>query len=221
MSPAPSDPLALGLKKHFLFDLDGTLVDSSGAHERAYRLALGIHAAELEPEFSYEWAKGRRTHDVFRGLGVSDAGLLVRLVEAKQAAYLSLVGEGQVVLFEGAKALLERLVATGRSCFLATGASRRSTDQVLRSVGIETLFTGTVTADDVTRGKPDPESFASIARRWQLPAAECVVVEDAESGVEAAHAAGMQAVVVHTQGLQADWVVEDLLVLRALVESGP
>ncbi len=193
MSRAPSSVpgLDVGAKKHFLFDLDGTLVDSSKVHEKAYRLALGSYSTDQARDFDYEPAKGRRTIDVFRSLGVSDAAKLAELVEAKQIAYRSMVARGEVELFDGALALLKLLAATGRTSFLATGASRRSTDEVLRSVGIESYFKGTVTADDVTRGKPNGECFELILRRWSLPPAECLVVEDAENGVAAAHAAGI------------------------------
>jgi beta-phosphoglucomutase-like phosphatase (HAD superfamily) len=68
----------------FLFDLDGTLVDSNACHERAYLEALRSRLPELVPRFSYEACKGRRTRDALRALGIDD-GLAAELTEAKQS----------------------------------------------------------------------------------------------------------------------------------------
>ncbi|MHB8419588.1 MAG: HAD family hydrolase [Myxococcales bacterium] len=219
-SPAAEVRALLAAKRHFLFDLDGTLVDSSAAHERAYREALV--SADHGLRFDYEQAKGKRTIEVLRQLGVTEPSLLAALVEKKQAAYLAHVERGAVRLFDGARQLLDRLAATGRGCFLATGASRRSTDRVLRSCGIEGCFTDTVTADDVLRGKPSGDCFELLLRRWRLPPADCLVVEDAESGVEAARAAGVEVAVVHNPALRvADASFADLDALLAAVEGSP
>ncbi len=200
--PVSAPALDLRAKRHFLFDLDGTLVDSSAAHERAYRDALAGHSRELAAAFGYEATKGKRTVEVFRELGLGEPELLARLVRKKQEAYLAHVARGDVELFPGARALLDRLVATGRGCFLATGASRRSTDQVLARCGVTGLFTDTVTADDVQHGKPSGDCFELLVRRWQLTPADCLVVEDAENGVAAARAAGLHVAVVHSPAVR-------------------
>jgi beta-phosphoglucomutase-like phosphatase (HAD superfamily) len=132
-----------------------------------------------------------------------------------------MVEAGEVELFDGALELFELLASSGRTSYLATGASRRSTDQVLHTTGLDRYLKGTVTADDVTRGKPDPESFAMIVRRWQLQPAECLVVEDAENGVAAAHAAGIDAVVVHSPEVTADLNLPTLAALKKLLEGQP
>jgi HAD superfamily hydrolase (TIGR01509 family) len=192
----------LAAKRHLLFDLDGTLVDSSGAHAAAYREALAGVSAAAASAFDYELAKGKRTVEVFRELGYEEPRLST-LVAEKQAAYLRQVARGAIVLFPGARALLEHLSATGRGTFLATGASRRSTDQVLKSCGIDAFFSETVTADDVLRGKPAGDCFALLVRRWELAPADCLVVEDADSGVAAARDAGLEVAVVHNPALRA------------------
>ncbi len=206
--------LDLSAKRHFLFDLDGTLVDSSGAHESAYRAALAGHSAELASTFRYETTKGKRTVEVFRAPARLD-----RLVAAKQAAYRAAVERGEIAPFEGASRLLDRLREAGRSSFLVTGASRRSTDEVLRRCGLAAAFVGTVTADDVAEGKPRPDCFQLAVRRWELAPEACLVIEDAEAGVAAARGAGLHVAVVNAAELEGDLTFPTLDVFRAAVEA--
>ncbi|HUB09392.1 MAG TPA: HAD family phosphatase [Myxococcales bacterium] len=219
--PAILAPGDLRAKRHLLFDLDGTLVDSSAAHERAYREALAGHSAAMAAAFDYEAAKGKRTVEVLRDAGIEEPELS-RLVAAKQAAYLANVARGDVALFPGARPLLEHLAATARGIFLATGASRRSTDQVLRRCGIDAFFQATVTADDVLRGKPSGDCFELLVKKWRLAPGDCLVVEDAESGVAAAHAAGLQAAVVHSPAVRSgDASFSNLEALRVALGGAP
>ena len=82
-----------------------------------------------------------------------------------------------------------------------------------------------VTAEDVQRGKPEPEAYLLGAQRLGVPPAQCVVIEDAPAGIAAAHAAGMRAIAVATthdqQALgQADMIVPELASVAVIVEGG-
>lgn len=197
MPGAPSDPAALLGARAFLFDLDGTLIDSSEAHSTSYREAL----AEVSPDAARAWVygphKGKRTRETFIDVGFDDPAVIERLTRHKQAGYLRRLAAGEVELFPGAQEMLAWLGAHGRRAVLVTGASRQSTDAVLARVGIGPLLEGMVTADDVSRGKPDREPFTLALRRFGMVAAESVAVEDGGSGVASARAAGLRVIGVH------------------------
>jgi HAD superfamily hydrolase (TIGR01509 family) len=81
---------------------------------------------------------------------------------------------------------------------LATSAGKRNIGWTLDSLGIRTYFRVIVGADDIQRGKPDPEIFLTAAERLRLAPARCLVFEDSLFGLEAAHRAGMRAVALTT-----------------------
>jgi HAD superfamily hydrolase (TIGR01509 family) len=188
-------------KECFLFDLDGTLVDSNPCHEQAYRQALSARLPDVERRFSYEVCKGRRTRDALRLFGVEDEALLTKLTEAKQQAYRDLVDAGAVKLLPGAGEFLDALRGAGRRVFVVTGASARSTKAVLTGLGIIGWFEHIVTADDVAEGKPAPDCWLECMGRGEVVPAAAVAIEDAVSGIEAARAAGIDCLAVNNPEL--------------------
>jgi HAD superfamily hydrolase (TIGR01509 family) len=193
-------PLNLNSYTCFLFDLDGTLVDSNSAHERAYLAALEAALPELAPLFRYEFCKGRPTREALHLYGVEDP-LLTELVAAKQKAYRAQVDAGAIELLPHARELLLALKAQGRRIFLVTGASARSTRALLTQHGMYDWFEHLVTADDVTHGKPAPDCWLTCLERAAIPPAEAIAIEDALNGIEAARAAGIACVAVNNPEL--------------------
>jgi HAD superfamily hydrolase (TIGR01509 family) len=184
----------------FLFDLDGTLVDSNSAHERAYLTALEALLPELAARFRYEECKGRPTREALRMYGVGEP-LLTMAVEAKQQAYRAQVEAGAIVLLPHARELLTALRARGRRVFLVTGASARSTRTLLAQLGIHEWFEQIVTADDVVHGKPAPDCWLTCLERAAIAPGEALAIEDALNGVEAARGAGIACVAVNNPEL--------------------
>jgi HAD superfamily hydrolase (TIGR01509 family) len=185
----------------FLFDLDGTLVDSNACHERAYQIALRPRLPELASNFNYEPCKGRRTIDALRDLGIEDEQLIQELNETKQQAYRELVGAGAVVLIPYARDVLEALRRRGSRLFIVTGGSRRSSESVLRSLGILDWFEALVTADDIVNSKPAPDCWLQCVASAGLEPGRSLVVEDAVNCILSARAAGLDAIAVNNPEL--------------------
>ena len=185
-------------KSAFLIDLDGTLVDSSPVHAQAFREAFAEVAPEHLDGFDYERVKGRSTNDALLSCGVADAAVRARLQLCKQRAYRTLAAAGAVPLFPGGERLLARLRAVGR-LILVTNGSAASAQAVLGPLRLARHFDGVITGDEVERGKPHPELFLLALQRFELDSAAVLCVEDAESGVAAARAAGIDVVAVNTQ----------------------
>jgi len=186
----------------FLFDLDGTLVDSNACHERAYLDALTARVPEIAPRFSYEACKGRRTRDALRDFGIDDENLIAELTEAKQHSYRTQVESGAVALLPNARELLQVLRnQPANRLFLVTGGSARSTRSALSRLGISDWFEQIVTADDVKNGKPAPDCWLTCMERAAIAPAQALVIEDALSGIESARAAGLDCIAVNNPEL--------------------
>lgn len=175
-----------------IFDLDGLLADTEVLHCQAYLTALAEFGVTLtNADYEEHWIR--------RGAGIvelcSERGLPIDPLAArarKLELYQELVRKSARAM-NGAHELVERL----RSAFpLAVGTSsmRTSAQLVLTSLGFD--FPVIVTADDVARIKPGPDIFLEAARRLGVEPRDCVVLEDAEKGIIAAHAAGMKSIAV-------------------------
>jgi HAD superfamily hydrolase (TIGR01509 family) len=189
---------AFSSKRHFLFDLDGTLVDSSPAHARAFVEALQENHPALARDFRYPPFAGRPTRDVFLALGVGPGAHLTGLVQRKQQLYRAAMERGEIEVCPGVAACLAKLSQAGRRLFVVTGASRVSAENLLQQGALAGFFEGMITADETPRGKPWPEPYLLALQTYSLAADDCLAIEDGENGARSAQAAGVEPVLVHT-----------------------
>lgn len=182
----------------WLFDLDGTLVNSAPLHEAAYCAVLAQQRPDLLVGFRYEDVAGLSTRDTFAAMGLDD-GAVQHLMGLKQRLYRNSIASLQAM--PGAAALLERLQARGCVIGIVTGASRVSALQALQHTGLSDFVSTLVAADDVLHGKPDPEGFQAAMEALQADPARTLAIEDSETGVAAARAAGLTVLGVHNCSL--------------------
>ena len=191
-----------------LFDMDGTLVESSAAIDRAWTQVA--HEAGVAPARILAIHAGRTAHHTLRevlpDLADDDLDRLARRQLALQ--YDDLDG---VVALPGAHDLLAHLHAAGVPWAVVTSADGRLARARLGAVGIDALVL--ITADDVTHSKPDPEGYRLAASRLGVDPTRCLVVEDAASGVAAGRAAG--ALTAGVGSIDSDLPVADLVELSA------
>lgn len=193
-----------------LFDLDGVLVDSTECVERAWRNWAARRG--LDPERVMEVAHGRRTIETVAllapHLSLADEVAALEKVEA-------LTTDG-VYEVPGARQLLERLPAD--SWAIVTSGTRSVATLRIRYTGLP-MPRVLVCADEITRGKPDPEGYLTAAARLGRAPADCTVIEDTPAGLEAARAAGMRSIGIAgtypASALIADLVVPSLSALPA------
>lgn len=187
----------------YIFDLDGTLVDSMVAHYRAWRMALAEQGASEEvfrkPEFLAHG--GCSAQDIVASLNAR-YGLEMdadAVAARKRALYLSLIEEGSLEPIRETVEFARRM--KGRvPMAIATGSAMPGALASLKSAGLEGLFELIVTPEMVERGKPFPDIFEEAARRMGVEPGRCLVFEDADPGIEAAKAAGMDWVRVPPSG---------------------
>ncbi|MER7968345.1 MULTISPECIES: HAD family hydrolase [unclassified Streptomyces] len=200
-----------------LFDNDGTLVSSLASVDRCWTRWAGEYGVGAE-DFARVGLHGRPAAEIAADLLPAD--LVPAAVARIEELEVADVPGGGVELLPGTLEFLGALPADRWA--VVTSATRRLAEARLGAVGI--LPKTMVTADEVTRGKPDPEPYLLAARALGVEPADCVVFEDAPAGLLAGRAAGMTTVALattHTAAeLDADLVVGDLSALAALVTDG-
>ena len=187
----------------YIFDLDGTLVDSMPTHHRAWLHALRNNGA---PAHAFLWDEfvshgGMAAPDIVATLNKT-YGLNMEpetVASEKRARYDYLLEHEALPIIGETVELVKQLKERGIPYAIGTGSVRHGALNTLRSAGIEELFSIMVTPDDVPpgRGKPNPDIFLLAAEKMGVAPTDCVVFEDAQPGLEAAAAAGMASVVVH------------------------
>ena len=193
-----------------IFDLDGVLIDSSAVIQRQWRRWLAKRG--LDPEQVTNVMHGQRLVETMRRV----APHLDAEVEAACVAAWEAADTDGLLQIEGAAGLVRTLPPGAWA--VATSGNRPTALTRLRYAGLpapEVL----ITADDVERGKPHPEPYLLAAQGLGIPPADCIVIEDAPAGVQAAHAAGMRVVAVTTTHApealgEADAIVARLLDIR-------
>jgi mannitol-1-/sugar-/sorbitol-6-phosphatase len=172
-----------------LFDLDGVLVDSTANVERHWRdwaTGNGLDAARI-----LSVVHGRRAIDSIREQAphLDAERELATLVEAEMR------DTSGILVFDGAAGLLS-CIPRGHWAIVTSGTHGVASAR-LRTAGLP-IPDVLITADRVSKGKPDPEGYLAAAAALGVDAAMCIVVEDAPAGVEAARRAGMRCIAVTT-----------------------
>ena len=200
-----------------LWDLDGTLADSGDYHWRSWRDTLRLEGMELDYQQFLDSFGQKNDRILTTWLGPdATADTIVRIGEAKEALYREFARAEGLVALPGAVEWVRRLHAGGWKQAIASSAPRANVEVMLEAIGVASLMDAVVSAEDVTRGKPDPQVFLRAAERLDVPPDRCVVVEDAAAGVEAARRAGMKTIGVNARApLAADLYVPSLAELPA------
>lgn len=202
--------------KAVLWDMDGTLVNSEELHWISWRNTMANEGIVITRE-QFLSTFGQRNDSIIPAwLGsAATAERIERVAQAKEALYRHLVRRVGIAPEPGVAAWLHRLHNLGWQQAIASAAPRANIDAVLGTLSVNHMFQGIVSAEDVHRGKPDPEVYLVAASRVGVPAERCIVVEDAVAGIEGAHRAGIRSIGVSHDGkdLHADVVVQSLEVL--------
>lgn len=194
-----------------IFDMDGVLVDSSKTHFQAWS-ELGERHSHPFSQALFERTFGMHNAQIlplWLGPEASEEKLQL-LADEKEELYRKLAREVLAPL-EGVTELVRELNAADVRLAVGSSGPHANVSLILEILGLRDCFRALSTGDDVSHGKPHPEVFLKAAERLQLKPSQCVVVEDAPQGIEAARAAGM-AVVAVTSSRPADQLPADLVV---------
>lgn len=195
-----------------LWDLDGTLVDSTDLHWIAWRDVMQAEGVPITREM-FEATFGWKNDPILRrwlGDDVSEERKQ-RIADVKERNYRAALRQEGLEPLPGAREWVERLHGEGWKQAIASSAPRANIDAVLAVLDLGHDFEAIVSGDDVTNGKPDPQVFLLAAGRLGVEPSRAIVVEDAEAGVEGARRAGMKSIGVNAKvALPADVAVRSL-----------
>ena len=182
-----------------IFDLDGVIVSTDEFHFQAWKQLADAEGIPFE------------RHDNDRLRGVSRMGSLdiileraartysdaekIEMAERKNVFYRELLKDlSPADILPGVEAVLNGLRARGVK--MAVGSSSRNALSILQAIGLADAFDAVVDGTHIRRSKPDPEVFTLARERLGISPGRCLVVEDAEAGIDAGLAAGMKVLAV-------------------------
>ncbi|SFR98944.1 HAD family hydrolase [Sphingomonas jatrophae] len=183
----------LARRRLFIFDLDGTLADTSPIHAAAFSAAFAPHGIAVDYATIEGFATDAAVRTLLAGAGrPAEAATVAALVAAKRAAARN--GLAAVREVAGAGAFVAHAAAAGHRLALCTSGARETVERTLASIGLADRFECVITADDVTRAKPAPDGFLAALARTGVAARDALVFEDSAAGLAAAQAAGIDAI---------------------------
>ncbi len=208
-----------------LSDLDGLLVDSEPHSLASWQAVTARRGAILEPSI-LDGILGQRLIETARlfvkRYNLSDVPEQPsREKESYQITHLN----GQVKPMPGLSVLLDDVERRGVRTAVASSGTRVYVQAVLDEIRLAHQFVTLVTAEDVTHGKPAPDVFLQAARAVDVRPDQCLVLEDAPNGIQAAKAVGMRCVAIphqYTRGLDlsgADWILASLADVRTILDE--
>lgn len=181
----------------FIFDMDGTVIDSTQMDYEAWQKAMREYDAEL-PYEDYIAKLGAKSSEIAKEhLDISDEEIDA-LISRREEYFKQIVNEKGISLLPHVEQILQQLRNAHLKTALATGANREKLQFIFDKLPLEQYFDVFVTADDVSQGKPDPDVFLQAARKLGVAPANCVVMEDAANGLEAARNGGMRCITLTT-----------------------
>lgn len=198
----------------FVFDMDGTLVDNMAFHTQAWLEMLAELGIEMTPGRLARLMGSYTTPELLRhvlpvSISRQDVG---RHSERKEIIYRTIYGP-HLRAVAGVHRFLREAQVLGIPMAVATSAGRRNIEFTLDGLGLNAYFDVIVGGDDVPQGKSGPQIFLTTAQRLDFSPGQCLVFEDSQSGVEAAHLAGMRIIVIAT-----DPQAEEFRVLSSVLD---
>lgn len=210
-----------------IFDFNGIIVDDEPIHFKLFQKVLGEEGITLTEEVYYERYLGFDDRGAFmagfrENKRPLDYAKLQKLIDRKAEYYQDMI-RNHVSIFPGVHSLVSSL-AEKLPLAVASGALRNEIETILKAAGLLDHFKVIVGAEDVTRGKPEPEIFLKALaalntgeRVHSIDAAQCVVIEDSKEGIRGARQAGMKCLAV-TNSHPVALLKEANLIVKSLEE---
>jgi len=204
-----------------IFDLDGTILNNEDEYGRAFRKVLASLGKKIDKKYPHTQGIGVKENwpVLLAKYNIKTKKTIEELTRATQDAYLAQLSDVNFV--KGFENFVDKLKDSGIKVALATSNSWWIVDEVSENLNLDEIFNVITTAEEAVYNKPDPEIFLLTADKLGYEPKECLVIEDAVAGIEAAKRAGMKVVGIardskHANDLkEADLVVTDYAQISA------
>lgn len=201
--------------KAVIFDLDGVIVSTDDYHYRAWKVMADEEGIYFDKTINERLRGVSRMESLEIILEKADKEYSneekIQMAEKKNSLYRELLNElTPNDILPGVMKVLEDLKA--KNIKIAIGSSSKNTPMILGKIGLKDYFDAVADGNDIKNSKPDPEVFLLAARKVGMEAKDCLVVEDADAGVEAALAGSMKVLAVGYASInpKADYKFKDL-----------
>ena len=176
-----------------IFDMDGTLYNTNDVNYFAYKEALNTFGVDLDYDYYCNYCNGRHYKVFIPPLVDNDEEKIEEVHKIKKNAYSKYLDKVKVNerLFD-----IIRLIKDEYKIVLVT-TSKKNTEEILKYTKKIELFDDIITADDISKPKPDPEGFNLAIQRFNVDPKNAIIFEDAEVGIEAARKTGASVFVVN------------------------
>ncbi len=212
MNPTNNQPRADGRARAVLWDMDGTLINSMPQHWQAWQDILRQINRHVEHGV-WNQTVGMRNSEIipllFPDMSPAEIAYVDRIKEERYREIIEVQG---IDLLPGVAEWIQRFQAVGWKQAIASSAPRENVVTIAHVLHLNGSFGALISGADVQRGKPDPDIFLTAAQHLNVEPQHCLVIEDATTGIEAAHRAGMKAIgVLNTHPhLEADLVIKSM-----------
>ena len=198
--------------KAVIFDLDGVIVSTDDCHYEAWKKMADEECIYFDKAINNRLRGVSRMESLEIVLERAEKKYSneekLQLAERKNSYYKEFITKlTPSDVLPGVMNTLDELRANGIK--VAIGSSSKNTPVILKQIGLDNYFDAVSDGNNITNSKPDPEVFLKAADMLGIPYAECMIVEDADAGIEAGKSAGMKTVSVHG-AKDADIEISDL-----------
>lgn len=201
--------------KAVIFDLDRVIVSTDDYHYRAWKVMADEEGIYFDKRINERLRGVSRMESLEIILEKADKEYTneekIQMAEKKNSLYRELLNElTPNDILPGVMKVLEDLKA--KNIKIAIGSSSKNTPMILGKIGLKDYFDAVADGNDIKNSKPDPEVFLLAAKKLEVNSEECLVVEDADAGVEAAIAGNMKVLAVGyaSSNPKADYKFKDL-----------
>jgi beta-phosphoglucomutase family hydrolase len=202
-----------------LWDLDGTLIDTGPYHFQAWQKTLSEYRIDFY-EADFKATFGMNNNSILKKMfgGELSQEKIEKISNEKEGQFRSII-HGFAKPFPGVRHCLEDFREAGFKQAIASSAPMDNIDFLLSELNLKSYFDEIISAADLP-GKPDPTVFLKAANALELSPKDCVVIEDAVAGVEAAKRSGAKCIAVTTTSASedladADWIISDFFELTS------
>jgi HAD superfamily hydrolase (TIGR01509 family) len=188
-----------------IFDFDGVIADSETLHFTAFNRVLSQFGIEITTDDYYTEYLGLTDFDVFGQMlksgRIPDSQTVDGLVRQKNRIFKELAAKDGIIM-DGVREFLDTLNRNNVPMAICSGALRVEIEMILKEASLRVYFEAIVSADDITKGKPDPQGFLlalkklNEKREEKILPSQCVIIEDSHWGLDAGMAARMHTIAV-------------------------